>query len=108
MSKKNQHSAIRWVLISLGWLLLLSAPVVGALPGPGFLIVFPVGLALILKNSLWAKRLYARHTKRHPEYGRWMDWALRRTKATHMPVLPNFKRDLLHMFRRDDIDQKLD
>jgi hypothetical protein len=108
MSKRKRHPAIRWVLISLGWLLLLSAPVVGALPGPGFLILFPVGLALILKNSLWAKRFYARRTKRHPEYGRWMDWALRRTKATSMPALPDFKRDLLNVFRRDDIHQKPD
>jgi hypothetical protein len=108
VKKLSQNPTIRWGLIALGWALILSAPVIGALPGPGFLIVFPIGLALILKNSLWAKKLYARKSKQNPEYGRWLDWALRRSKAREMPALPNFKRDLLHLFRRDDIDQKPD
>jgi hypothetical protein len=108
MKNLNKNPTIRWCLIALGWLLIISAPLLGPLPGPGFLIIFPIGLALILKNSLWAKKLYARKAKQNQEYGRWLDWAMRRSKAKEMPALPNFKRDLLHLFRRDDIDQKPD
>ncbi len=98
----------QWAMLGLGWLLLLSAPLVGALPGPGFLVVFPLGLAVILKHSRWAKRRYARITRANPEYGDWVNWALRRSKLPDTPDFPPIKRDLLHIFRRDDIDRPLD
>ena len=41
--------AVRTGLFVFGILLLLLAPVVGALPGPGGVIVFGAGLALVLK-----------------------------------------------------------
>jgi hypothetical protein len=54
---------------------------VGAIPGPGGVFVFAAGLALILQNSEWAKRLYVRFKRRHPNKGRWADWGLRRSSA---------------------------
>ncbi len=51
----------------LGWVLVLGAPLLGPIPGPGPLLILPIGLALILKNSLWAKKRYARAARRHPE-----------------------------------------
>lgn len=88
-----------------GWFLIIISPIVGALPGPGFIILFPLGLAIILKNSLAAKRAYSRFGRRHPEYGRWANWALRRTRARQAPPFPPIWRDMKNMFRRDDDGQ---
>lgn len=87
-------------MLATGWILILLSPIIGALPGPGFLILFPVGLALVLKNSLWAKRRYAKLRRRFPEYGRWTDWSLRRKKAKERPPAPPLKRDLKRLFSR--------
>ena len=108
-SQKNwrDSNAFRWSMLSLGWLLLVVAPLLGPLPGPGALVILPIGLTLILKNSLWAKKRYARLAKRHPEYGRWANWAIRRIKVKERPPFPDVKRDIMHLFRRDDIDQSL-
>jgi hypothetical protein len=115
MSKKPAEPAnasLDWgkrqLWIILGWVLMLSAPIVGAIPGPGFLIVFPIGLALVLKNSRWAKRQYLIFAKANPEYGQWMHWALRRQRSTERPPVPNIWEDILYLFRRDDLDQKPD
>ena len=40
-----------------------------------------IGLALMLKNSIWAKKLYARLKRRYPKRGEWVDWSLRRRSA---------------------------
>jgi hypothetical protein len=94
-------------MLSLGWILLVISPLVGPIPGPGPMLIMPIGLALILKHSLWAKRRYARFARANPEYGRWLDWVLRRSKAKHRPPIPDIKADMLHVFRRDDGDQKM-
>lgn len=65
-------------LFGLGIVLLALAPVAGALPGPGGVFVFAAGMALVLKNSTMAKRLYVRFKLRWPRLGAWGDWALRR------------------------------
>lgn len=88
-------------MLTLGWLLILFSPIVGALPGPGFIIMFPVGLALVLKNSLWAKRRYVSLKRRFPDHGRWTDWALRRRRARKMPRLPGIKDTFRRIFRPD-------
>ncbi len=82
--------------------MILGALAVGPLPGPGALILAPTGMALILKNSLWAKKRYSRFARTHPEYGHWLNWMMRRRKFLGRPPVPDFKRDLLHIFRRDD------
>ena len=97
----------RICMLSLGWLLVLGAPLLGPIPGPGPLLILPIGLAIILKHSLWAKKRYARLARRHVEYSRWANWAMRRSKVTGRPPFPDFKADFVHLFRRDDIDQPL-
>ena len=88
----------RILLLAIGWLLIIASPIVGALPGPGFIILFPLGLALILKNSLWAKKRYSAFARKHPEYGDWMNWALRRRKEAGRPPVPPLKQDLMRFF----------
>jgi hypothetical protein len=79
--------AVRTGLFALGLLLMLVAPVVGVLPGPGGVIVFAAGLALTLKYSEWAKRQYVRFKRAHPQKGRWADWGLRRRSARRREAL---------------------
>lgn len=81
LSALEHIPAVRTGLFVIGLLLILVAPVVGALPGPGGVIVFGAGLALSLKYSEWAKRQYVRFKRRHPNKGRWADWGLRRRSA---------------------------
>jgi len=72
---------VRQCLVALGFLLVALTPLVGPIPGPGGIIVFGAGLSLILKYTGWAKRLYVRFKRRHPNKGRWTDWSLRRSSA---------------------------
>lgn len=77
----RSNAQARTALFALGVLLMIIAIVIGPLPGPGFLIVFPVGLMLCLQNSAWAKRTYVRFKWRHPRYGAWADRVMRRVSA---------------------------
>jgi hypothetical protein len=77
----SQMPAVRTGLFVLGLLLMLAAPAVGVLPGPGGIIVFGAGLGLALKYSEWAKRQYVQFKRKHPNKGRWADWGLRRRSA---------------------------
>src|SRR5215212_4873437 len=78
---------VRMALVIVGCLLILAAPVVGPIPGPGGIIVFAAGLSLVLKYSGWAKRLYVRLKRRHPKKGAWADWSLRRQSAQRRHAL---------------------
>jgi hypothetical protein len=102
--KLTDYRPFQLALIGLGWLLVVLAPIVSPLPGPGGLLLFVLGFGLILKNSLWAKKQYARHSKRHPEYSDWANWALRRKRFRKRPPFPPIKRDILRLFRRDDLN----
>ena len=77
----TQIPLVRHMLVALGFLLVAVTPLVGPIPGPGGIIVFGAGLSLILKYTGWAKRLYVRFKRRHPNKGRWADWSLRRASA---------------------------
>jgi hypothetical protein len=79
--RRKKSILIRQCLFFLGILLIVVSPLVGAIPGPGGVFVFAAGLALILQNSEWAKRLYVKFKRRHPNKGRWADWGLRRLSA---------------------------
>lgn len=78
-------SGYRFMLSILGFFLILISPIVGAIPGPGFIILFPIGLALVLQNSRWAKKRYVDFKRRFPEYGKWTDWAMRRPRHKDLP-----------------------
>jgi hypothetical protein len=68
----------RLVLMIIGTLLVLVSPLVGAIPGPGGIIVFAAGFAMLLKASRWVKKRYARFKLRHPKKGEWVDFGLGR------------------------------
>jgi len=80
------HPLVEWALLAVGVILLIVSPLVGAIPGPGGIIVAGLGLALILKTSMWAKRRYVRFkrlglTIRGRRLGELTDLALRRPSA---------------------------
>jgi hypothetical protein len=83
------HPVVEWTLFALGLVLLALSPLVGAIPGPGGLIVAGIGLALVLKTSMWAKRRYVKFKRWKPKAGRWTDWALRRRSAKRREELRN-------------------
>ncbi len=105
--KLSDRPGYRLAMLCMGWLLVLASPVIGALPGPGFIIVFPLGLAVILKHSRWAKRRYAKLTRANPDYGDWINWALGRAKRPGRPDFPPIRRDVMHLFRRDDMGKEM-
>jgi hypothetical protein len=72
------NPVVEWSMLALGIILLIVSPLVGAIPGPGGIVVAGIGLALILKTSMWAKRRYVKFKRWKPKAGRWTDWALRR------------------------------
>ena len=87
MRKFIDHPVVEWTLFAIGVILLLLSPLVGAIPGPGGIIVAGIGLALILKTSSWAKRRYVKFKRWQPKAGRWTDWALRRPSAQRREAL---------------------
>ena len=80
-AKFLDNPIVEWAMFALGVALLILSPLVGVIPGPGGIVVAGLGLALILKTSMWAKRHYARFKRWQPKAGRWTDWALRRGSA---------------------------
>lgn len=81
------HPIVEWTLFALGVVLLIISPLVGAIPGPGGIIVAGVGLALVLKTSMWAKRHYVKFKRWQPKAGRLTDRALRRRSAKRREAL---------------------
>jgi hypothetical protein len=81
------HPVVEWTLFVVGLVLLILSPLVGAIPGPGGVIVAGIGLALVLKTSMWAKRRYVRFKRWKPKAGRWTDLALRRRSARRREAL---------------------
>lgn len=83
--------SMRWVMrsrpmrlaqIGLGGVLMLAAPIAAIpTPPPVGTVVFAIGLALVLRNSRWAKRRYLGWTKRYPKVRRAVDFGLQRKQA---------------------------
>ena len=76
----NASQGFRIAQFAVGILLVIITPLIGILPGPGGIIVFGIGLGLVLRNSIWAKRRYVVFKKQQPKIGRWTDWGLRRKR----------------------------
>lgn len=72
---------VRTVLFVTGALLIAVTPLVGIIPGPGGIFVFAAGLVLVLQNSVWAQKVFARTKRRWPRFGHYADKALRRRSA---------------------------
>lgn len=68
----------RLALLGLGWVLILTAPLTAPLPGPGATIMFLAGLAILLRNSAWARRRWVRLKRRWPKLGHLADRGMRR------------------------------
>ena len=81
------HPVVEWTIFAIGILLMLAAIPLGALPGPGGIFVFALGLAMVLKTSMWAKRHYVKFKRWQPKAGRWADWGLRRRSARRREAL---------------------
>lgn len=72
---------MRTLLFVTGILVIIVSPIVGAIPGPGGVFVFAAGLVLVLQNSGWARKRFARAKRRWPRFGHYADMALRRRSA---------------------------
>ncbi len=83
----GNHPVTQWGIFALGVLLMILSPVAGVVPGPGGIFVFAIGLALVLKTSMWAKRRYVHFKRWQPKAGRWADWGLRRASAKRREAL---------------------
>ncbi|MDZ3830581.1 MAG: PGPGW domain-containing protein [Sphingopyxis sp.] len=90
----RSNAQVRFALFVAGLLLMVIAVLIGPLPGPGFLVLFPVGLMLTLQNSLWAKRRYVGFKRRHPRYGEWADRVMRRVSAARRRARRRLERAL--------------
>lgn len=67
--------------ILLGLLLMASAGIVGLLsPAPIGIVIFGAGVALVFRNSRWARRHYLLYTRQYPRVRRAVDFGLRRDK----------------------------
>jgi hypothetical protein len=73
-------------MLVLGVLLILAAPLVGLLPGPGGVFVFAGGLILVLRASRWARLRWARLKRRFPRLGHLADRVMRRPSALRRHV----------------------
>ena len=75
------HPVTEWGILAVGVILIILSPVAGVIPGPGGIFVFAIGLAMVLKTSMWAKRRYVHFKRWQPKFGRWADWGLQRRSA---------------------------
>jgi hypothetical protein len=88
------HPAVEWTIFALGILLMIAAIPVGALPGPGGVFIFAIGLAMVLKTSMWAKRHYVKFKRWQPKAGRWADWGLRRRSAKRREAMRKHRKEI--------------
>lgn len=80
---------VRLAQVALGLLLMLLAPIIGIpTPGPLGIFIFAFGLALVLRNSRWARRRYLRWTRGYPRVRRAVDFGLRRKRNRPRADLP--------------------
>jgi hypothetical protein len=83
-----QSQPFRVFQMILGFLLMAVGPLLLApTPGPFGTIVFAFGLALILRNSPWARRRYVRYSRRYPRVQKMVNFGLRRKQKRKSAVL---------------------
>jgi hypothetical protein len=88
------HPVVEWSIFVVGVILILLSPVAGVIPGPGGIFVFAIGLAMVLKTSMWAKRRYVRFKRWQPKAGRWADWGLRRRSARRREAMRKHREEI--------------
>lgn len=97
---------VNWTVFVIGVLLILASPIVGALPGPGGVFVFALGLAMVLRTSRWARRRYVHFKRWQPKAGRWTDWGLRRASARRRATLNKERKASIAQDRSSDADSR--
>jgi hypothetical protein len=70
--KKGSGPAVRVLLLALGVILVVAGPVAGLVPGPGGILVFLFGLALLAAELLVVAR--------------WLDWCEPRVRKAWMRI----------------------
>jgi hypothetical protein len=88
------HPVVEWTIFVLGALLIIVSPLAGVIPGPGGIFVFAIGLAMVLKTSMWAKRRYVDFKRWQPKAGRWADWGLRRRSAKRREAIRKEREEI--------------
>jgi hypothetical protein len=88
------HPVVEWTIFVVGVLLMVLSPLAGVIPGPGGIFVFAIGLAMVLKTSMWAKRRYVHFKRWQPKAGRWADWGLRRQSAKRREEIRKEREEL--------------
>ena len=88
------HPVVEWSIFVVGVILMLLSPLAGVVPGPGGIFVFAIGLAMVLKTSMWAKRHYVKFKRWQPKAGRWTDWGLRRSSAKRREAALKGQKDM--------------
>ena len=83
----SRHPVSRWAQLVAGVLLIIASPIIGALPGPGGIFVFAGGMILLLRNSAWVRRRWARGKRRWPKVGDTADRVMRRPSAQRRRTL---------------------
>ena len=80
--RRPRSLARRGAEITAGVMLLILSPIIGGplIPGPFGFIGSAIGLALVLRNSHWARKRYVAFKRRYPKAARWVDMGLRRRK----------------------------
>ena len=96
---------VEWTIFVLGVLLIIVSPLAGVIPGPGGIFVFAIGLAMVLKTSMWAKRRYVHFKRWQPKAGRWADWGLRRRSAKRREALRKEREELGCPLPEDEQDE---
>jgi len=81
MTLRQEHLVLRVLCIAAGIVLLIGAAFIGPIPGPGGVFFVAGGLALILPNSRWAMRQFAKWKRRWPKTGAIADRVMRRPSA---------------------------
>jgi hypothetical protein len=89
------HPIVEWSIFVVGVILILLSPAAGIIPGPGGIFVFAIGLAMVLKTSMWAKRRYVRFKRWQPKAGRWADWGLRRRSAKRREAMAKYREEIV-------------
>lgn len=79
--RRKPHPLTRIALLAAGVLLLIAAPIVSPLPGPGGTVLAAAGTVLILRNSAWARHRFVRIKARWPRVGALIDRILVRGSA---------------------------
>ena len=99
------HPVVEWTIFAIGVILLLLSPLAGAIPGPGGIFVFAIGLAMVLKTSMWAKRRYVHFKRWQPKAGRWADWGLRRESAKRREAMRKEREEMGCPPPKDELEE---